>query len=241
MKIRKYMIVCGVLTAFVAGGPANAAPNISQFTSSPIKTLQLNVNVVQDNQDQLAKIGGDFGTTYRFRKLAFSYEQPGKLHYEALIMGARVDYTISGNSKFISIPGAHIHKVENIAGQPGKKQTLLDSGLIPPELLNEYNVTFLRHDGKQLVYQIQSKIPSETAKEIVWIDPVTHVTTRRMHFNRAGKLESWFTYTQPVEIAPHIYVPTKVDVYNSSNELAAVTSYTDIRVNRYLSPSLFTF
>jgi outer membrane lipoprotein-sorting protein len=158
-----------------------------------------------------------------------------------VVLGTAITYTINGNKKFTSIPGYHIHKVEDTTGAPGKKQSLLDVGLVPPELFRLYNATFLRRDGKLLVFQIMPKQRSETYKDVVWIDPVTHITTRRMHFNREGRLAAWYQYLNPTQPRPRMYVPTRVEVYNAENRLAAVTAYSNIKINLPVDASIFDF
>lgn len=241
-RFRTLLGMAGVASVIFTVEPVSASTvSIRPYLSTNVHSMHLTVNVVSANQAELKKIGGDFATTYKFRKLTFSYMQPGMMRYEANIMGARVAYTLNGNEKYISIPAAHIHQEENVTNAPGKKQSLLDIGLVPPELLSEYNVTYLRKDGALLVFQIRSKLPSETTKDIIWMDPKTHITTRRMHFNRAGQLEKWFIYTSPLPAGYGVYVPSRVEVYNSENKLAAVSSYTYIKVNGPMDPDIFTF
>ena len=112
-------------------------------------------------------------------------------------------------------------------------------GLVPPELLTDYKATFLRKESGLWCFQLQPKQAGETEKDLVWIDPKTHVTTQRYNYNRDGKLVKWFLYKNPVQYAPGIYIPTRVEIYNSQNKLAGATVYQDIRVNQPLSESLF--
>jgi outer membrane lipoprotein-sorting protein len=222
-------------------GPSTAAPDPNTFSTSKIHTLSLNVHVVSENRDELDKIEGDFAKAYRFHNLSFSYEQPGKLHYEAVVLGAHIAYTINGNKKFTSIPSVHMHEVEDVTGAPLKKQTLLDVGLISPEFLTEYNATYTGMHGKYVIYSLMSKVPKETSTDVVWMDPVTHITFRRYHYNRDGKFINSFVYSNPIQVSPGLYVPTQVEVYNQYNKLAAVSNYTDIKANQPISESIFDF
>ena len=218
-----------------------AAPDANSFSTAHLHTLSLTVHVVSENRDELDKIPGDFAEAYRFHTLSFSYEQPGKLHYETVVLGTHIAYTINGNKKYSSIPSVHLHKVEDVTGAPAKKQTLLDVGLVSPEFLGEYSATYTGMAGKDYVFTLESKVPGETIKDVVWIDPVTHITARRFHYNRDGKLISSFVYCNPVAVFPGMYVPTRIEVYNQYNKLAAVSSYTDIKANLPISESIFDF
>jgi outer membrane lipoprotein-sorting protein len=225
----------------VSVGQAMAAPDAAKFTTSKMHTLSLTVRVTSEDRDELNKIEGDFAQAYRFHNLSFSYEQPGKLHYEAVVLGAHIAYTINGNKKYTSIPSVHVHQVEDVTGAPLKKQTLLDVGLISPEFLTEYNATYNGMQGKYVVFTLMSKVHGETSKDVVWMDPITHITARRYHYNRDGKLINSFAYGNPIQVSPGLYVPTQVQVYNQYNKLAAVSSYTDIKANLPISESIFDF
>ena len=216
-------------------------PSIGKFTSQRIRTLTMDTSVVTENRPELEKISGDFAQAYRFHHVAVAYAQPDKLQFESVVLGTHITYTINGNRKFTSIPSYHVHKVEDTSGAPGKKQSLLDVGLVPPELFSLYNARYLRREGSTLVFQIQPKQVGETYKDIVWIDPVTHITTKRVHYNRDGKEIAWYQYLNPSQPRPRMYVPTRVEVYNPDNHLAAVTAYTNIKINLPVDNNIFDF
>jgi uncharacterized protein with GYD domain len=232
----------GVLLLVVAAG-AQAAPDIRQLTSEKIRTLQVQSEIVAENREELQKIGGDFANFYRLqrgaRTMVMTYAQPNKLHFAATVLHTGIAYTINGNSRLTSVPLLHVHKVEDITGAPGKRQTLLDSGVVPPEQLLDYNGTFLRQENGLYVFQLLAKLKSEPFKDIVWIDPKTHITVKRQHFDRDGKLVAWYLYKNPVLVAPGIYFPTRVEVYNPENRLGGVTVYKNIRVNQPVDMSVF--
>jgi outer membrane lipoprotein-sorting protein len=215
-----------------------AAPNISTLTSANIKTLSASSEIVTENQDQLKKIDGDIALAYRLRRGSMTYEQPGKLRIDASIPHLATGYyVINGNQKLTVAP--FVHKVQDTTGAPGKRQTLLDFGLVPPELLTDYNITFLRHESGLLCFQIQPKQAGETQKDLVWIDPKTHITVQRYNYGRDGKLTKILLYKNPVLVAPGIYVPTRVELYNTEHQLAGATVYQNIRVNQPVSDALF--
>lgn len=241
----RWILTAASAVAVVAGlhfaATASTTPDISQLTSSNIHTLTMDSEVVQENHAELEKIGGDFAQAYRFHKVSIAYEQPGKLQFEATVAGAHITYTINGNKRYTAIPSFHVHKVEDITGAPGKKQSLLDCGLLPPERLDDFDGIFVRRDGTQYEFRMQPKIKTERFFENVWIDPVTHIVTKRERYSQDGKLVSWYLYLNPVQPRPKMYVPTRVEVYNPENKLAGVTVYTNIKVNLGLDDSIFDF
>ncbi len=217
---------------------ASAAPSINSLTSANIKTLQASSEIVTENQDQLKTIDGDIALAYRLHRGSVVYEQPGKLRIDASIPHFISGYyVVNGNQKLTVAP--FVHKVQDTTGEPGKRQTLMDFGFIPPELLNDYNATFLRREAGLLCFQIQPKQAGETQKDLVWIDPKTHITTQRYNYGRDGKLTKILRYVNPVQVAPGIYVPTRVELYNTQNKLAGATVYQNIRVNQPVNASLF--
>lgn len=240
MKLARRLLLAAALLA--TGARAQSAPpDIRQFTSNNIKTLTMDTRIVEENRAELQKIGGDFASAYRIHNVAISYAQPGKLHLETTVLKARVAYTINGNKRFTSIPSMRIHHVQDIGDAPGKKQTLLDSGVVPPEQLNDYNAMFLRKEGALYVYQLQPKLASERRKDIIWIDPRTRITVKRMNYNQDGKLMKWFLYKNPIVVRPGIYMPTRVEVYNPQNKLGGATLYSNIKANLPLDMSIFDF
>ncbi len=221
-----------------SGASAQAAPDIRSLTSDGVHTLQVSSEIVTENQDELKKIDGDIALAYRLHRGSMAYEQPGKIRIEATIPHLATGYyVINGNQKLTVAP--FVHRVQDTTGAPGKRQTLLDFGLVPPELLTDYNATFLRRESGLLCFQLQPKQAGETQKDLVWIDPKTHVTAQRYNYNRDGKLVKWFLYKNPVLVAPGVYVPTRVELYNPENKLAGATVYQNVRVNQPLSESLF--
>ena len=235
-RLSKYLAVAAL--ALTLAPSAQAAPDINALTSSNVKTLQASTEIVTENQDELKKISGDISLAYRLHRGAMIYEQPGKLRIEATIPHLATGYyVINGNEKLTV--GPFYHKKQDTTGAPGKRQTLLDFGLVPPELLTDYSATFLRSENGLLCFQIQPKQAGETEKDLVWIDPKTHITAQRYNYDRQGKLVKWFLYKNPVLVAPGIWVPTRVELYNTQNKLAGATVYQNVRVNQPVSDSLF--
>ena len=235
--------ICFIAALACAAQAAQAAPDIHHFTSDKIKTLRLDSQVTYENRDQLEEIGGDFANFYRVqrgaRTLSLIYMQPGMLRFDANVLGSHITYAISGDTRVTDITFPRIHKAENIAGAPGKKNTLLDSGVVPPEQLADYNATYLRTESGLLCFQLLAKDPKEPFKDLVWIDPKTHITTQRYHYDRNNKLVAWYLYKNPAQVAPGVYFPTRVEVYSPKMKLAGVTIYKNIRVNPPVSPATF--
>ncbi len=237
LKPRAWAAVCGLLLAFSIR-EAFAAPALQEFASTDVKTMSANSEITTENQPELRKIPGDIALAYRLHRGAMKYIQPGMLRVETSIplLGSGY-YVVNGNRTLTVAP--FVHKVRDVSDAPGKKQTLLDFGLVPPELFNDYDAAFERHDGTYLVYNVTPKQKSETYRYEIWIDPKTKITVRRLDYDRHGVLTKSESYINPIQAAPGIYVPSAVQLYNSQNKLAGVTVYQNVKVNQPLNPSLF--
>ena len=236
MNFRSLTYISAALA--VAPLSVQAAPSIQSLTSTNIKTMQASSEIVTENQDVLKTISGDIALAYRLHQGSMTYAQPGKLRIEATIPHLATGYyIINGNRKLTVAP--FVHNVQDTTGAPGKRQSLLDFGLVPPELLTDYNATFLRREAGLLCFQLQPKQRGETEKDLVWIDPKTHITTQRYNYNRDGKLTKILRYVNPVQVAPGIWVPTRVELYNTRSQLAGATVYQNVRVNQPVSETLF--
>jgi len=232
------LFITPLLLFLLPMGRAHAAPDIREYTSGSVRTLQLSSRIVTENQGELKKISGDIALAYRLHRGSMQYQQPGKLRINATVpIFGSGHYTINGNKKATVAP--FYHRVQDVTGAPGKKQSLLDFGLVPPELLSEYDATYLGTQSGLVEYQLLPKIKSEPLKNIVWIDPKTKITVQRYNYDRDGKLSKWFLYKDPVRVAPGIYIPTRVELYNPQNKLAGTTIYQNIKVNEPLGDSLF--
>jgi outer membrane lipoprotein-sorting protein len=238
MAFRHFPFLAAAGLALAAMPAAQAAPDIRALTSANIKTLSASSEIVAENQGELKKIDGDIALAYRLHRGSLVYQQPGRLRIEATIPHLATGYYVINGTKKLTV-APFVHKVQDTAGAPGKRQTLLDFGLVPPELLADYNVTFLRREKGLLCYRVQPKQAGETYYDLIWVDPRTHITAQRYNYDRHGKFVKWILYKNPVQVAPGIYVPTRVELYNTQNRLAGATVYQNIRVNQPVSESLF--
>ena len=177
------LVMCFVLVSpstILAGGVKNSIhPDITELTT-PIQDMEATVHVSQADTKELEKIGRDFGTTYRFRKLTFQYKQPDKLRLEAHsnILGLAL-LILNGPLRYYSIPKLHLRNKENLLNSPAKRQTLLEyGGLLSTDTLHLMNSKFLRSEtinGDNLsVYELKYQGAPSGSYYLLWIDPKTH-------------------------------------------------------------------
>jgi len=223
-----------------------AAPDtheIDHYIQDKLKDLQMSVKSDSVRLGELRKINEDFANAYRFKTMQAYYKEPLMMRLESEVMSRKLTYILNGGIKLVSAPGKKIR--EDVSNSPGKRQTLMDFGLLTPALMKQMRARFLKEDklnGKAMfVFELGwAKGDDNTTRHHVWIDPQTKVTMKRVWYDRLGKLAATFEYKDPVEAAPGIWVPTKVEVYNSSNRFGGRTVQSNIQVNKGLSESLFT-
>lgn len=188
--------------------------------------------------DELKKIGGAFATTYRFKRMDISYKSPNKARFEAKILGASALIVFNGDTKMFRVPFKK--EVQNVAGKPGQKQSLLDLGLFAKDwLATDWRAVFVRKDGPLLVFKLEQRGSTNQSHEIVWVNPQTSITERRQTFNGDNKRQKELRYKNAKSFGPGVWVPTRVEVYNQFGTLAAAQRLENITVNAGVPDSRF--
>jgi hypothetical protein len=227
---------------FIAGG-AQAEEALQSYAQPALHDFTATAEIVQKNDDELRKIDTNFAQGYRFHQSTIQYKEPLKLRVDSKAGLFSVRYVINGKRKATQVPGLGINKVKDITGRPGEEQGMLDSGIMTPGFLADSVAS--RFIGKEKMdgqtvpnFEFWYTDEKHSRHHTVWIDPVKRFILRHDVYNRSGTLKMRYLLKQPVEVAG-VWVPTRVEVYNASGRLAAVTRYTSVKVNTGLSESLF--
>lgn len=231
-----------LLSFFLAGG-ARAGEALSDYVQPALRDFTATAVIVQKNDAELRKIDKNFAQGYRFRESLIQYKEPMKLRVDTKAGLLSVRYVINGKRKATQVPGLHINRVKDITGRPGEEQGMLDSGILTPGFLAD-NVAWRdvgrqTLDGKSVpVFEFWYTDEPHSRHHFVWIDPEKRIILRHDVHNRSGGLKVRYMLKQPTLVAG-VWVPTRVEVYNAEGRLAAVTRYTNVKVNTGLSESLF--
>jgi outer membrane lipoprotein-sorting protein len=219
--------------------------DIAKLTTT-LADLQATIRVTKYDSAELEKIGSDFKTTYSLRNLTFQYKQPDKIRIEARSQ-TRGDaiLILNGAMRYYEVPKLKLRKSENLETHPGKRQSLLEyAGLVSPGTLQFMDGKLLREekvgDHDTVLYEMHFQGEEKNSFYRIWIDKQTRVTVKREWCDSGGKLRATFLYTDPQEIAPGIWLPTKVEVKNAEGISAAVLSMSDIKPNQGLSDAPFS-
>jgi outer membrane lipoprotein-sorting protein len=219
--------------------PLLAPPIWESIATTKIQDLAVSlvVSSKETNFTELGKIGGSFATTYRVPRYNISYQFPNKMRVEAKVLLLSPLIIFNGDKKYTKI-GPKTDK-EEVKGQIGKKQSLMDMGIFAKDwLLTDYEPIFIRREGELLVYNLKQRFNTNRSHEIVWVNPKTTITERRQSFNGDNKFQKEIRYTNP-KLFGNVWVPTRVEIYNQFGKLGAVQNVERVLVNSGLADSLF--
>jgi len=148
---------------------------------------------------------------------------------------------VNGPTQLMKIPRAGLHQKTNLATKPGRRQTIFDFGILTPTLFTTlYNAKFVRMDRAtgDPVFDVTYQA-NDLSRSRIWIDAAHHVIAKREWYNQQGRQLATFFYEDPEQVSG-VWVPTKVEVKNVDDVVAAVSNYTAIKVNTGLSDDLFS-
>jgi hypothetical protein len=241
---RRAGLLGAVLGALLAvAGSTQAEDGLLDYAQPTLRDFTAQAVIVQKNEAELGKIGKNFAQGYRFRESLIRYKEPLNLRIDAKAGLLSVRYTISGHRKRTQVPGLHINVAKDITGHPGEEQGMLDSGILTPAFLA--NAVASRFVGQRLldgrsvpVFEFWYTADVRSRRHLLWIDPEKRFILRHDVDDRHG--HPWVRYqlSQPLQVAG-LWVPTRLEVYNDAGHLAAVTLYSQVKVNTGLSDSLF--
>ncbi|MHB0913381.1 MAG: outer membrane lipoprotein-sorting protein [Armatimonadota bacterium] len=221
-------------------GSADVRAKVRDATDG-FKDIRLTCKVLQANQKELKKIGKDFPKSYEFKSSKVLFKAPDKMKMEGKLGVVKVRMVINGDQKAIVVPAVHYSDKENIAGEPHKRQTELDIGIVTESLWKDYRVidTDEEKGSDGPIYRITYVRTNATdKKQVAWIDARTLKLLKVDKYESDGKLESRYLYMKHQKVGC-IWVPTRIEVYNCDNKLAGVTAYEDIKVNTGIPDSEF--
>lgn len=232
------MILC--CCASLAGAQSQ---DINDYVQTRLQDLRATVRQQAANQRELERINRDFANSYRVKQMTARYKEPLRMRLESKIGVVNVVYIINGNHKHVS--AGPIRTTDDISNAPGKRQSLMDFGILTPGFMRLVHARFLRFETeggtRYAVFELTWANSDDTSKHVVWMDAKTRTVYKRQWYNQQGKFMATFLYKNPVEVSPGIWVPTRVEVYNADGKLGGVTTYVDLRVNEGLPDSLFQF
>ncbi len=232
------MVGLGMVLPLGAGAP----PSLDALATDSLRDLQASVTVVKADQAELAKINRDFGFAYRLRDVVMRYKQPDKLRMEGRIGETPAEYVVNGSTRTVAIPRLHFRKRDELGEAPGRRYSLLDLGLIARSDLPFIRSRYLREEEvagvETSVFELTFRGDARL-KYVLWVDPRTHVVRKRQWFDGEGKLKATFLYQDVKEVQNGLWFPTRVEILNGDGAVAAITQYSDLKINQGIADALF--
>lgn len=232
-----------LISMTVLGVGLVADPTINDVVQRNFQDASLVSKIELMKQSELVKIKKDFANNYRVKSTKIWIKEPHMIRIEAKVEDTDVLFVVNGNRRLAKIPRAGINSKETFERAPGKRQTLLDFGLITPSMFADpFSAKFVRIDRQSgdyvfdVIYN-QSKYDDKTRMRI-WVDKDKKFTAKREWYNQEGRFLATFVYDEPVKDGD-VFVPTKVTALNAEGKVAGITRYSSIKVNTGLNASLF--
>lgn len=231
------------LALVAVSAPGQAAVKIDDLVQSGLHDATFTAQVVSANHAELAKINKDFAQSYRFKSMSVRLKEPYKLRLDSKLDDQDIRFIINGTTRHLIVPKAGIKQREDLSDEPGKRQTLLDFGLLSPSLFNGLlDGAFVRTDratGAHVFDLTYEPAYRYAVRYRVWIDPAKRFTFKREWYGRKGNLMAIFHYEEPRQFGS-VWLPTRLSVRNAENKLAGVTEYKNLKVNSGLADSIFS-
>jgi outer membrane lipoprotein-sorting protein len=245
---RARIAAVSLLLIHLASGAAQAetiSTDINDYVAEQMDDFTANIKVVQYDERAGLKISDGFGYAYALKgDVLLRYKDENKLRLDGFLGASKATYIINGTKQYARIPGVNINTTMELGKSPGKRKTLLDVGLISKGYLAYTEAQYVGNrpvDGVMCaVFRVSYRDKTlDTSHRMIWLDPKSRVTLKREEYSQVGKLNSIIYYKNPKEVAPGIWFPTTIEVYNNEGQKAGVTAYRNIKVNQNLPDSVF--
>lgn len=229
------------MTVLISALMLAQTPDAKAIVQSSFKDAKFVAKIVTGNQKELKKINDDFAQSYRFDTTTAYVKEPFMLRMEAEVDDTKITYIVNGGRKYYKL-GSKIGVPIDVKNAPGKRQTIMDFGILTPSLFESGFMTakFVRKDGDDLVFDITYDHKLDNSRNRVWVDADKKFIEKRAWYDQAGRLLATFDYSNPKNEGG-VWFPTKCTVKNNEGKLAGVTEYIKMSLNKGLDASLFKF
>lgn len=227
-----------------ADAQADISQNIQDYVSIKLDDFTATMKVLQHDDRAGQKINPDFGLIYKIKgDIAIKYKEENKMRLDGYIAASKLVFIMNGTKQYVR-SSLGLNDTRDLGNSPGKRKTLLDVGLIASGYLAYTEAQFQGvrpvEGAPCAVFRISYRDKSlDTSHRLVWVDPKTKVTLKREEYSQEGKLNAIFYYKEPKEIAPGVWFPSRIEVFNNQGQKAGVTAYRNVKVNQQLADSLF--
>ncbi|MCC6485061.1 MAG: outer membrane lipoprotein-sorting protein [Armatimonadetes bacterium] len=201
--------------------------------------MTLTVRIAYENQQELEKIGKDFGMAYKFSSSKLEFKFPDKFKMTGKTGLMNVTYLVTGTTR--RVKAGFVNKTEDISQKPHKRRSALDVGLVDPSIWTQYHIdsVSLTTDDQRPVYLVVMARSNALHKKIkLYIDASQMRLMKRENFEDDGSLIARYIYSKHRSFDGFL-LPTEIRVYNEDEKLAGTSEYTSVQVNTGLPDSTF--
>jgi outer membrane lipoprotein-sorting protein len=229
-------ILCGgVLTADVQPSLGDEWAQLRtriQQSGNQLKDMKATVEVVQSNRRELEKMGKSYAETYQIKTANVCFKAPDSFRIDGQLQLMKVTYITTGNTRMIKVPSIHLKKQEDISKEPLRQMSSLDLGIISGRTWDIYKVKLVRTENSDSgeVYVLQLLADGSKKSQQLWVSAADLRLLRRDRLMEDGSIGTKMIYSEYKQFG-NLWIPTKAEVYNGDNKLAAVTQTKDIKVN----------
>ncbi len=238
----------------LAAPPAALSPKLSDYVVPKLDDFDTTMKAVFHDDNAARKISRDIGSLYQLKgDVHIRYKEDNKFRADGQLGASKASIVIYDSKQTVKLSSI-FKKTDNLGSAPGKRKSLLDMGLISEYYLTYAQGEFLGERSFEgvpcAVFKITYKDRAlDSSHRIVWIDPKSKITLRREEYAQdtsGGKLRSVWLYRGAkgspaafAQVAPGIYFPSSIELFNNENQKAGETAYTNTRVNVGLSDDVF--
>jgi len=218
-----------------------SSPTLDDIVCSKLEDLSFTASIETAIRKELKKINKDFAFSYEAEGIRVLYKEPLKLKVSTLYNGQEAVYVIKGDTKYYHVPRLNLKRKDNIAEEPGKRQTLLDFGLITKSMKESFlNGNYVRTDSDgNYVFDLRYQYKKDYTRFRVWVDPQKKYIVKKMWYNQHGELMATFEYSEPVHVNS-VWFPGKIVVKNAEGKLAGISRISNVKVNTGIPDSEFS-
>ncbi len=231
-----------ILSIAIAAACGQNQPKIIDYIPRNFRSAEFVARKVTGNQTELAKINDDFGMSYRFVQTKVTLKEPFKLRLEGKVEDTSMLFVTNGTRKMFKAPRSKLSIKEDTSRSPGKRQTVMDFGLLTASLFEDlFDAKFVRKDREgMLVFDLTYK-PNfkDFTRHRIWIQPDSKSLVKREWYSQMDKrLMATFFYSG-FKTIDGVSFPTNYQVKNADNVVAGAIRYESVKVNQPVDDSLF--
>ena len=207
--------------------------------SERLQDVSFDIQIIEGNRSELRKINQDFANAYEQDSAKVKYKEPLLFLIESSMNGQKGTYLINGDTAQWRVPRLGINSKIKIGDSPGKRQSLLDFGVISVSMSEHFlSGVFVKDDSGRAVFDLSYLRSTDSSRHRVWVDLVKKVIMKREWYGQNGLLMATFEYYDHKE-SNGIWFPSGVRVYNKDQKLAGISKYANVKVNAGISDDVF--